>query len=622
VRRIRDVVRAHDDPSTEHALTTSIPARVLVHAPARARPFRAQASERDSLRAEERERALLVLARRFLADAGFAESARCLSRESDASLATSDAAPDAHLRGVLREWQDARERATGVRPRLTSHESETGKKGAAARAAAPGRAGATAGAARRAARLAAEREALRAKTARLDIEDAAFRASGAKGTGPDGRRPPSRVETSGDGGVPDDVDALDAFSRVPPGHPLLRQYSREGGVGAAPPGGTALSNALAYFADRKRLELEGGGDVPASPEDAAADDAATAAEDDDWESKRRVLRPPPSFGGDVELRSLAKSLSRDIYTENPNVRWGDVAGLAEAKRLLREAVVMPARFPQFFQGLLSPWRGVLLYGPPGTGKTMLAKAVATECGTTFFNISASSIVSKWRGDSEKLVRVLFELARHHAPSTVFLDEIDAVAASRDGGDGGGAGNDHEASRRMKTELLIQLDGLSRTEDDGLVFLLAATNLPWSLDPALLRRLEKRVEVGLPERASRAAMVERLLATRDVDAPRAEVIEPLATKTEGYSGSDIATLCKEVAMRPLRRLMARLDDVDGPPASGDAASGDADDAAAAAAVGPVTAEDVAGALAQSRSTHTRTHARRYEEWTRSFGMNAG
>ena len=622
MRRIQDVVRAHDDPSTEHALTTSIPARVLVHAPARARPFRAQASERDSLRAEERERALLVLARRFLADAGFAESARCLSRESDASLAKSDAAPDAHLRGVLREWQDARERATGVRPRLTSHESETGKKGAAARAAAPGRAGATAGAARRAARLAAEREALRAKTARLDIEDAALRASGAKGTGPDGRRPPSRVETSGDGGVPDDVDALDAFSRVPPGHPLLRQYSREGGVGAAPPGGTALSNALAYFADRKRLELEGGGDVPASPEDAAADDAATAAEDDDWESKRRVLRPPPSFGGDVELRSLAKSLSRDIYTENPNVRWGDVAGLAEAKRLLREAVVMPARFPQFFQGLLSPWRGVLLYGPPGTGKTMLAKAVATECGTTFFNISASSIVSKWRGDSEKLVRVLFELARHHAPSTVFLDEIDAVAASRDGGDGGGAGNDHEASRRMKTELLIQLDGLSRTEDDGLVFLLAATNLPWSLDPALLRRLEKRVEVGLPERASRAAMVERLLATRDVDAPRAEVIEPLATKTEGYSGSDIATLCKEVAMRPLRRLMARLDHVDGPPASGDAASGDADDAAAAAAVGPVTAEDVAGALAQSRSTHTRTHARRYEEWTRSFGMNAG
>ena len=121
---------------------------------------------------------------------------------------------------------------------------------------------------------------------------------------------------------------------------------------------------------------------------------------------------------------------------------------------------------------------------------------------------------------------------------------------------------------------------------------------------------------------RAAIARGLFRSRDVAEPRDSVLEPLATKTEGYSGSDIATLCKEVAMRPLRRLMARLDDVDGPPASGDAASGDADDAAAAAAVGPVTAEDVAGALAQSRSTHTRMHARRYEEWTLSFGMNAG
>ena len=151
---------------------------------------------------------------------------------------------------------------------------------------------------------------------------------------------------------------------------------------------------------------------------------------------------------------------------------------------------MPVKYPQFFHGLLEPWRGVLLYGPPGTGKTMLAKAVATECGTTFFNIGASSIVSKWRGDSEKLVRVLFDLARHHAPSTIFMDELDAVMSARDGGARGGG--DHESSRRLKTELLIQLDGLAR--GDELVFLLAATNLPWELDPAMLRRLEKRVYV--------------------------------------------------------------------------------------------------------------------------------
>ena len=461
------------------------------------------------------------------------------------------------------------------------------------------------------------------KAAMLDVkdeEDKQDRNEASKASRVNDRGPsfPNAARVDDDGGV-DDV-----FSRAPPGHPLLRRYAQEGGVSAPPPGGTALSNALEYFANRKREpELEGGGDVGTA--------SAIGDDDDDWASRRRVLRPVPSFGGDAELRGLAKTLTRDIFVSNPNVRWGDVAGLGEAKRLLREAVVMPARFPQFFTGLLRPWRGVLLYGPPGTGKTMLAKAVATECGTTFFNISASSIVSKWRGDSEKLVRVLFELARHHAPSTVFLDEIDAVMSTRDGGNDAGAGNDHEASRRMKTELLIQLDGLhsphvcggEETHDERethaihpLVFLLTATNTPWSLDPALLRRLEKRVSVGLPDGDARAAIARGLFRSRDVAEPRDSVLEPLATNTEGYSGSDIATLCKEAAMRPLRRLMARLDDVDG-----DGGGGSVSDAERAT-VGPVTAEDVAGALAQSRSTHTQTHARRYEEWTRSFGMDAG
>lgn len=276
---------------------------------------------------------------------------------------------------------------------------------------------------------------------------------------------------------------------------------------------------------------------------------------DEYEGQALMLRLPPQFGGDAELKNLAQSISRDIFVESPNVNWDDIVDLPEAKRLLREAVQLPLRYPNLFKGILRPWRGILLHGPPGTGKTLLAKAVATECHTTFFNISASTLVSKWRGDSEKLVRVLFELARHYAPSTIFLDETDAILSSRDG-DGGGQG-EHEASRRMKTELLIQMDGLSSRQNSETqqVFVLAASNVPWDLDQALLRRLEKRVLVSLPTLAAREQMLRQNLSGRlaaDVDC------SVIAAKLDGYSGADIEVLCREAAMRPLRRLLDALD----------------------------------------------------------------
>ncbi|CAJ1935765.1 unnamed protein product [Sphenostylis stenocarpa] len=314
------------------------------------------------------------------------------------------------------------------------------------------------------------------------------------------------------------------------------------------------------------------------------------------ERPQRSLLPPFES---AEMRTLAESLSRDIIRGSPDVKWESIKGLENAKRLLKEAVVMPIKYPKYFTGLLSPWKGILLFGPPGTGKTMLAKAVATECKTTFFNISASSVKLFWTaGDSEKLVKVLFELARHHAPSTIFLDEIDAIISQR-----GEARSEHEASRRLKTELLVQMDGLTRTEE--LVFVLAATNLPWELDAAMLRRLEKRILVPLPEPVARRAMFEELLSQQPDDEPIP--YDLLVDQTEGYSGSDIRLLCKETAMQPLRRLMSQLEQRQEEVVPEEELP----------KVGPIRAEDIETALRNTRPS-AHLHAHKYDKFNADYG----
>lgn len=265
---------------------------------------------------------------------------------------------------------------------------------------------------------------------------------------------------------------------------------------------------------------------------------------EDGKSKRGQYEGPD--------QDLAAMLERDVLETTPGVRWDDVAGLSEAKRLLEEAVVLPLWMPEYFQGIRRPWKGVLMFGPPGTGKTLLAKAVATECGTTFFNVSSATLASKWRGESERMVRCLFDLARAYAPSTIFIDEIDSLCNAR------GASGEHESSRRVKSELLVQVDGVnnSGTNEDGtrkIVMVLAATNFPWDIDEALRRRLEKRIYIPLPNFESRKELIKINLKTvevaTDVD------IDEVARKTEGYSGDDLTNVCRDASLNGMRRKIA-------------------------------------------------------------------
>jgi vacuolar protein-sorting-associated protein 4 len=204
------------------------------------------------------------------------------------------------------------------------------------------------------------------------------------------------------------------------------------------------------------------------------------------------------------------------------VSWDDVAGLEAAKEALKEAVVLPIKFPHLFTGKREPWRGILLYGPPGTGKSFLAKAVATEAKATFFSVSSADLVSKWLGESEKLVKALFEMARAARPAIIFIDEVDSLCGSRSDGE-------NESTRRIKTEFLVQMNGVGN--DNKEILVLGATNIPWALDPAIRRRFEKRIYIPLPEEMARKRMFELNLGKMPTTLTPSDLQE-LAHKTDG------------------------------------------------------------------------------------------
>ncbi|KAJ3167493.1 hypothetical protein HDU87_001514 [Geranomyces variabilis] len=338
----------------------------------------------------------------------------------------------------------------------------------------------------------------------------------------------------------------------------------------------------------------------ATKDTGAPSTAPAASRNDKIMKDRELAKLYEKEGVDKELALLIR---QDMLELAPNVRWTDIAGQEEAKTLLSEALVLPALMPDFFKGIRRPWRGILMTGPPGTGKTMLAKAVATECKTTFFNVSASTLASKWRGESEKLVRTLFTMARIHSPSTIFIDEIDSISSAR-------GGHEHESSRRVKTELLVQMDGVgtsaTRTANgqEPIVMVLAATNLPWLLDEAMRRRLEKRIYIGPPDQLAREQMIRISLngirVTEDVD------VEQIAKQIAGFSGSDIANLCRDAAMMNLRQKMRALK-----PSQLHTVKTEELDT-------PISGNDFTQALAKVQSSLSGNDIERYEQWLADYG----
>uniref|UniRef100_A0A803LI13 microtubule-severing ATPase n=1 Tax=Chenopodium quinoa TaxID=63459 RepID=A0A803LI13_CHEQI len=302
---------------------------------------------------------------------------------------------------------------------------------------------------------------------------------------------------------------------------------------------------------------------------------------------------------------LVEMINTVVVDKSPSVKWEDVAGLDKAKQTLFEMVILPTKRKDLFTGLRRPPRGLLLFGPPGNGKTMLAKAVASECNATFFNVSASTLTSKWVGEGEKLVRTLFMVAISRQPSVIFMDEIDSMMSTREA-------NEHDASRRLKSEFLVQFDGVTSNPDD-LVIVIGATNKPQELDDAVLRRLVKRIYIPLPDQNVRRLILNQKLKGQAFSLPGQD-LERLVRETEGmlylrvssvfwfYGFSDLQALCEEAAMMPIRELGPNILTVK------------------ANQVRPLRYEDFQNAMTVIRPSLSKSRWEELERWNKEFGSS--
>lgn len=261
-----------------------------------------------------------------------------------------------------------------------------------------------------------------------------------------------------------------------------------------------------------------------------------------------------SKGNDDKIKGIDQKMIETIESEildnSPKISWMDIAGLDSQKTKIIEMIVWPFSNPDIFKGIRAPPRGLLLFGPPGTGKTMIGKAIASDTNFTFFSISASSLTSKWVGEGEKMVKALFMLASAYQPAVIFIDEVDSLLCSR-------SENENEASRRIKTEFLCQMEGTNTNPNERLLFI-GATNRPQELDDAALRRFVKKLYIPLPNHKGRASFLKNLIQKEMEMGNSYELddneIEEIVHETKGYSGADLRNLCAEAALNPIRDVI--------------------------------------------------------------------
>jgi len=289
---------------------------------------------------------------------------------------------------------------------------------------------------------------------------------------------------------------------------------------------------------------------------------------------------------------LVEFILDEIVESGQNTTFNQVSGQEKAKQALNELVILPALNPELFTGLRSPVKGLLLFGPPGNGKTMLAKAVANEANCRFFNITAASLTSKYVGEGEKLVRALFAVAIYIQPAIIFIDEIDSLLFER-------KDNDHEASRRLKTEFLSQFDGMQSNSQDR-ILVMGATNRPQELDNAALRRFPKRIYIGLPDRETRRSMIKKLL-DKQSHSLRSYHLDELSRLTDGYSGSDLTALAKDASLGPIREQSVESLKV-----------------ASASSIRPINLDDFKQSLNKIRQSTPKNSLSELDKWNRDYG----